>query len=742
VSARPAFSRARRAWGRIVEPLSEEAGQVWGLIAVSLPVLVLIVGFVVDVGHWYDYRRTLQNRADAAALAGGDTYGNTCFASSPSATGLNAIGQQAANYSGVGTGSTLPAPYTYATGGPYYNVPNLTAASLDDYSVMFNSNKYASDAGATNYDMSATGSMDTSAFCKSTADGNTGPMIDVKVTQKHIPLFFKMPFSFLSHINAHARVEIQDVESERTTPIAVRDAGVTPCVYAKFIDDTSGATLTTTQNGVATQYVKLRNVDPTASPAVWANNGTGAVGPASVTMPALASGHNVSVQTFLNDCGSPPNGDLYNYDGTNHGLAYVNTFDTATPGANGAPLITTGGVKLTGGSFGGVCDPYFFVSAGGAASCTVGVTANIAFQAGLNLNTQATVTATDVTTGAPPVQLVYTGTGNTWATPPGVGLTINAGSGGHNIQISWTQTARTVTGQGTCGPGPGNPKPCTGTFGVQQRSVAGFNGENACVDPTIDTGPNAAVTIGNSATGTTAGEDAFQYGTTQSLVVTVAIAGLANAQPGDLPICLRVAVQKDHQTGIVDCGQGNGNSKDIQAIENGCPIPPGVQINTRVQPDGTSLCTPVLTPRDCVTTTQGTRNIIGGFTQPIDGGDESKCAPNNWALGNPIDVDKDPRAFVMIITAPADLSNQTGNTTVPVRGFAVFYVTGWKDNGPNGKSCTNGTAEPFPGPAGAELNGELWGHWVSVVIPSGEGTGTGQPCQTTQFGNCIPVLTR
>jgi hypothetical protein len=726
---------------------SDEQGVVWALVAVALPLLLIVGAFGIDVGHWYDYKRTLQVRADAAALSGGDSYGNTCFSSTPPAAGLNSIGQAAANYSGPGPNSTLPAPFTYLGGGPYNNVPNLKAASLDDYFVMFNSTKNASQTGAQNYDMASAGVSGTGAFCSSVDEaGKKGPLLDVRVTQKNVPLFFKLPFGVLSAISAHARVSIQGLQSEVTAPIGVRDAGLTPCVSAIFYDETTGAPLTVVQDGKSVTSVKLTAVDPLATPVVWTNTGL----PAQVTMPAV--GDNLSVQTFLNNCStSSPNGDTYNFNAATdpEGLAYINVHGTATPGATGPPLITTGGVKLNGGSFGGACDPYFFLTASSGSTCTIGVTANVAFQAGVNLAI-ASVIAKDQLTGQT-VQLVH-GAGNVWATAPGTGLPMDVGTGGHNVELSWSQKNGTV-GATVCGPGPGNPKPCTGTFGgatgtpaaVQQRTVAGFNGENACVNPTIDSGPNAAITIGDSGAGTLAGEDAFASGATKSLVVTANIAGLANASPSAPPICLRVAVQNDHQTGIIDCGQGNGNSSDITAIENGCPNP--VQINTRLQPDGSLACAPPISPLDCVTTTQGARNIMAGFEDPIDpDGNANDCTPDNWVLGNPITLD-DPRAFAMIITSPSDLSNQTGNTTVPIRNFAIFYVTGWSDKGRAGDAgCTTlstntGRNEAFPGPAGGELKGELWGHWVSLAINSSDGTGNGTPC-AGGFGNCIPVLTR
>jgi hypothetical protein len=662
----------------------------------------------------------------------------------------------AANYSGPGALSTLPAPYTFASGGPYYNAPNLKAASLDDYYVMFNSSKFANQAGAANYDMSATGVNDTSAFCSSTDErGLKAPMVDVKVTQKHIPLFFNLPFGFLAAVNAHARVTVEGLQSENgLTPIAVRDAGVTPCVKAFFINDSTGAILAT---AVLTKV-------PNSSPAVWTNAaGTDVPMPAAPGSGDPSVGPKVSVETFLWDCNTAnPNGDVYRYDGSVHGLTYINTYKTAATPLAGAPVITSnssgagGGVVLSGGSLGGACDPYFFIVAGNGGTCQIGVTAYVAFQAGLNL-ADAKVTAIDQLTNAQ-VPLVH-GAGNTWATAPGTGLTIAAGTGGHPIEIAWQQTSGTVNGN-ACGPGPGNPKPCKGSFGVQQRTVAGANAENSCVNPTVDTGPNTAMTIGNVTTGTTGGEDVFAYGQTPKLQVTLTVAGLANGNAGEDPICLRVAVQNDHQTGLIDCGQGNGvggNGKgDVWAIENGCPHP--LQINVRVQADGSLTCSPRLvlpTPDDCVDTTQGLRPpVLDGFINRIESTATPPCVPNNWVLGNPITLD-DPRAFAMVITAPADLSGNNGNTTIPIRNFAVFYVTGWYQQGnkndagcgttKNGAACNttggNGRNECFPGDTANLNKGEIWGHWVSLYVNSSQGTPNGQGCANA-FGNCIPVLTR
>ena len=49
---------------------SREAGQQMVLVSLMLPILLVFVGLVVDVGNVFVHRRMAQNAADAAALAG------------------------------------------------------------------------------------------------------------------------------------------------------------------------------------------------------------------------------------------------------------------------------------------------------------------------------------------------------------------------------------------------------------------------------------------------------------------------------------------------------------------------------------------------------------------------------------------------------------------------------------------------------------------------------------------------
>src|SRR5262245_33259213 len=90
---------------------NDERGAVMVIVAVALTVLVLFAMFAIDVAHWFDYSRNLQNRADAAALAAGLEYGGTCLVSNPSAAKMATIGQIGQQYAGVGATSDMFYPY-------------------------------------------------------------------------------------------------------------------------------------------------------------------------------------------------------------------------------------------------------------------------------------------------------------------------------------------------------------------------------------------------------------------------------------------------------------------------------------------------------------------------------------------------------------------------------------------------------------------------------------------------------
>jgi hypothetical protein len=327
-------------------------------------------------------------------------------------------------------------------------------------------------------------------------------------------------------------------------------------------------------------------------------------------------------------------------------------------------------------------------------------------------------------------------------------------SGLNQYTISWSEHSASLG----CATGP----LCTGSFGVQQQAFAACdegNDTNSCTDPNVS-GPIILQQIGDATTlNNTVGS--FHSGS-HVMTITVEVQGLANAHPGDPPTILKYSSSGSHQTGLIDCGQGNGASGDKGAIFYGCPRVGSAQCNNTPycaplikSPNGT--CNNALRSSsasiavDCVNINNGTiasipaclasRIVIGGGSgnnvcNPPNG--SVTCNTNHWPTN---DVPAgDPRAITMIITYPADLSHP--NADVPIRTFATFYVTGWSLQG-NSPNC--GVYDAATNKGGNETSstsspGSIWGHWISYTDPNAGGNG--QPCNFQAFGNCAAVLSR
>jgi hypothetical protein len=785
--------------------ISQERGSVMVLAVVALVPILYLAAFAIDVSHWWDYSRNLQNRADAAALAGGVVFGNICLEGGnpgDTATGdQSRIGKYAQLYSGAGTratSSTVTAnlPYTDAqvtaaqTTAPIQNVTangyfnntkpsssvvsplTLRLGKLSDYWVALNARNYAESVPVgqpTSFTMNAAGSGAT--FCNSdpTWDltdpdhltaGAAGPMLDVKVTQRRLPLFFQGLPGFGSlrpTIHAHARVQLQGEASTPSAPIAVSDTGYTPCVtvYFRRVDD----------NSLLGTAVLTKEPQPLqTSPIIWDNkaaqtdtngNPIPNTGPTPVTMPA---GANVYVQPYLNNC----NGSGTKYDdATNSGVLLINSYGNSTPGAGQAPVITTGGVTLNGTCLNGT-DQYF--SVGG---CNVQVTAHVAFAVARQ---NASVTAVDTgVTPNQPLALSPNNAGTIWTPNGNQSLTIADSTGQHPIRIDWKQTSGTIGAQ-TCGTGNGQqPAPCTGSFNVQAQSFGACNG---CDQPD-DSGPIIMAQLRRSAdpVGTT-GQNAFAQGASPSLVITLQLAGInaapATAGPAD-DIVLRYPVSGNHQTGLIDCGQGPGSSKDDAVVYYGCgpanpqfnppplnPLyvysrPPGSDCSPAA--DGDTINWPSGNHQDCVATVPGTKNPIcplvlrmtgQAFNPPCNTNlnacsttqGRPCCPKNNW----PNVPGSDPRAVTMIISSASDFGAAGGpQGWLPIRRFATFYITGWDTRVT--PACGDNDGFPVKGKRNQQ-NEAVWGHWINYTDTAGTGNGQLCPINSIQPINCVPVLTR
>ena len=174
-----------------------EHGAVMIIVAVALPVIAIMVSLAINVAHWYDYSRNLQLRADAAALAAGDSYGAVC--ANPTANAMAAIGKTAQLYSGpLSAASDVFYPYGTtptdlaalgqkingaAGSNGYYNVPNLKAGTAGHYHMILNSPRYW-HPGDTSQSLSFT--MPGGTVCNSSDGTDSGPIgNDVPPARRH-----------------------------------------------------------------------------------------------------------------------------------------------------------------------------------------------------------------------------------------------------------------------------------------------------------------------------------------------------------------------------------------------------------------------------------------------------------------------------------------------------------------------------------------------------------------------------
>ena len=424
-----------------------------------------------------------------------------------------------------------------------------------------------------------------------------------------------------------------------------------------------------------------------------------------------------------------------------------------------------GGPKLVGDANGGgvtlltnnACAPdqYLSTSNGcGVQVCAIVQFDNGATNTGLTVNGQAMAPPTAVTD---PNGLCKTAVAGATALISNV-IAIAQLSGIHQMNLAWRETvAGGVPGQ-TCNGGG----VCTGTFGVEQQAFAACDDDTGTVAcPADNSGPVVRAEIGEGLNGTIG---SFMGGSTHQLEVRIDLAGLSDALPTDRcpNQCTLMRFGTGNTDGSVDCGTGNSTANVRDAMINGCPKFGDPRCSDQPfcapftkSPDGTcnNLTRTTAFAIDCIDSNNNGATIpecVGALIQtgghqtgsgdPCDFNGSTGCAINHWALGDPI-VGGDPRIITTFIVYPGDLSGATGNTRIPIRLFASFYVTGWQDQG-NGKTITcpkNGPQANEPAPAGA-TKAAIWGHWITYTEP--DAGGNGKPCNFQAFGDCAVVLTR
>ncbi|MBD0328517.1 MAG: hypothetical protein ICV64_00205 [Thermoleophilia bacterium] len=701
------------------------------LFVLWVPILILMLTFVVDVGNWFTHKRHLQLQADAGALAAGQEFRFPCTNSLIEAMARRYGGDPGAN-----------PKYNEQVGGSHQGAITL----------LINSKTFAAGSGPPD-------DTDTRPPCESL-------MVDVKLTEANLPWFFKLAGSFVPAINAHARVQWEKVGSlARLRPLGIRD--VNPKSGAVlFVDNETGAVL---------ERKYLTKTGTGGGLNTWSNEAD----PATVTMPPAdvspfpASGTPIksgvgAVLAFSNRdqaefdltgdlatiC-APSDVDCYD-DPDRRGVVFARSW----PGA-ATTLPVARDVHLVPGSSQGqtpACpDPYFFNRSLGS-GCYLKILAKIDnlptgsgdARVGAMVGAGRPCPAAGNLQGGADIGLTFVS--GYWVVPSNSsGFAVSPDAGPVPILLCYEQRSGAIAGQ----PCSSN-SPCAGNLGLVQRTFSGnddFSGAMRSVQ--LWNADGLIPYYWNTTSQQTTPSNAYREGTSHKFFVRVNLGGAVSTSPNDPPVALRVVGRADANgnQSAVDCEQTVTLATEI---EFGCE--PFYKVNTRMsQPDP---CNPPWAnspdmwaspqPWDCVAVKPG--GSVGLFTTGIQrrvlgpGASTNQCpAPgvqgrNNWDKFGTAAWDPRDSRIVQLFMVPFGALRGTGSSELfPVIDFGTFYIRGWGGNNP---SDDDPCPDPVIGNENKVAKGFLLGNFINYTVSSGQGTGSGSPCDVNAFTPCIAVLTR
>lgn len=695
----------------LVRRLRNDEGSVLIAAAIAMLVMALLGTAVVQVGDWFQHRRHIQVRADAAALAGGQVLA-TCFNVPSSMTEQqadSAIEAWAQSYGGFSTtdpesGAVLPAR-------------NTQFGPSADNSMWFQSDTYPSSSEA---QPATSRTLGNECF-----DGNGNPnlMLDVKMTQGGIPALFSI--APLATVHGWARVALQSITSTTPTmPLAIPD--VNPkAVAVTFVDQSTGDALPNCANPGC--------VFPLGPPQLSGSlNSWG--GSATITVPGADTniGIRVSIGSQYGSCAhvnSTATYTCFDYSNTGgasqRGIVAIRSYSTASVSGT-APILrsVTPVTCVPNDSPGGT--PYFSAYQAPGGTCDyVGVTAAVDFPSGA---TSKQVTSQITQGNCNPSTKMTLQSGNVWASSFS---SLSTSQGAYDVCLGWRYKDSSGTShQGTFGAGS-NGSPVQQIFsGSDGSDLAAPGGPIMAASVTDNAGngyslPAGATETLNIAIGLTGGVHLPQKCSDAS-----GNSGAAYVCPSDPPVRLRFQTTGS-LTYAVDCGTlpGHNGGAIYQQIRYGCSK--SFSLNTAdVCPDPANP-----TPPSCAPVQTGA--AVGQLQQAMNDrfAPNGTCDPNNYPN---VDENDDQRVVTLIDTDFSAFSGSGGSSKsdVPVVTFAAFYVTGW-DGSAAGCSTIN-----EPPPAGFKAKGntaDVWGHFIKYTTI---GTPKGQTCVITSIAPCVAALVR
>jgi hypothetical protein len=510
-------------------------------------------------------------------------------------------------------------------------------------------------------------------------------MVDVKLTETDLPWWFQLmdvPF-----INAHARVEVRQKDfGNAGLPIAVNESSPRAAA-AYFVDESNGTVLASTQ---------LTRAGSSSGLAIWSN---------ATAVPVVIDRPNVGVRIALSGsttdttCGHPL---VSCYDpSSNLGLVHIRGWSNLGTGSATAPIARD--VQL----FAGSCNDAYF----SATSCTAGVQASIDFGADPSTLGPAQVNAV---VGGQSYPLTYNASSRLWRSSASNLIPLPASAGSVAVGLAYKDNTtknkfvaldnaaqRSYTASGsTSGP--------IQLAGVSENGIGDADSFRRC-----ETGYTSC---------------------THNLTVTIGVSGsLQDAQGVNDPIVpLRVTGGSQNQS--LDCDPNLPKLKD--ELATGCA--PQYKKNTgSACPGNAGSLWATAQPWSCVAVQTGTaiNDVPAGLNQRILGTDKpTTCtSPNHWSSFP--NLPQGDKRIVNVFLTPFGTFQGSGSDTVPVIGFATFYITGWAGNGNSFTNPCQGNGDDTAQP------GYVVGHFIKY-IDTLDTTGGGQSaCDMSDFGTCVAVLT-
>ena len=711
-----------------ISPLSrlarDERGVSFVFFAVVLPVILLMGILSVDVGNWFVHKKRAQTLVDAAVFAGASGF-QGCF-HDPTAANTR-IEQTALEYAGDTN--------------RYLATLNIQEQEPQDLHIVLNSAAY--------WDGSYPPDNTLGTPCDTR-------FLDARATDDKAPLLFGfLPVAASPH--AQARVEIRSVREESgLLPFAVPE--IDPAaVFAIFIDDDNGAVVDWQQLDQNDSYDNDGDSTTPFPFSAWVTSG----GQEQVCISCNGTSHNTSVVilvskedtspsmggTLAQICGQSPSLiRCYAGSGSGSGLSFIHGFQEAAapnrlnPNIRDVNVIDTGCNPLSDFSA-----PYFTLQG----DCSAVVRAVIDFGPG----------AANPPTDYPTCARVA---GFTWSAggPYGVwtgSVALNAGSGRQTVNIPWEVKDLNI-GNGTCK----NSNAASNTF---SKAAAPYVADDAS-GPVEYLELFAKTNIPDCAGGTpVADANSVSKGKTYCYTVAVGLQLPLRLQPATAdPLLLHFASKSGSLNQALDCDHPNLTLRD--EVRDGCKTTYALNFDDWDNDPTTPMTwdditcsqygTNDLPPDDFVN--DPTPNCVAAKTGDVQDMQkglhdrfETPCTPNYWPAKNATqaqiddffinhDFTNDKRYITLVVT---DITAFTGSgaENEPVKYFAGFYATGWDVVG-NVRPCLDNAPHPWYGENYRRSldNGDVWGHFVNIVIFSSSGLPNDPLCNFDEVGTCIAVL--